>query len=443
MDYPEIAAKHYVHISSTNPKLIAYTASVEEGRKDIQTPIKVGRYLQKYYGEYLDNHDITKIIEKHNAHYCTNLGKLKFAHTPDEIEHVYHNGPDSCMRKKAWPSVHPARVYGAGDLAVAYYETDDGRITARCVCFPERKVRTMCYGNVARIIDVMDQAGYKRDDDGFIGARLLHIPYSEGDDPNDCVMPYLDFNANVDFPDNEGKFLICVETSKGYNTQVTSGLLLGFRLVCCMCNTDTEEGDGHTSPEGEHFCENCFWETYFTCDSCSNTFSINDVTQVHHPNDRYSRVVCPDCLDQNYCECGDCIEYYRLEDIVGEYNGVNICAGCYENGVYYFEACSGEMRHFEIDNLCDCDECKEARGEPPEDDSGNLEDDHQQKIEFKPKVTLDIETFGKPTTGKSTYLPAGNYTVQVQTLAYRAITQEMDIRMGALINQESKDDENT
>src|SRR4051812_29879093 len=44
---------HYLHVSANDPKLLAYTADADKGRRNIQTPIKPGKYLAKYFSKVL------------------------------------------------------------------------------------------------------------------------------------------------------------------------------------------------------------------------------------------------------------------------------------------------------------------------------------------------------------------------------------------------------
>src|SRR5690242_12865003 len=44
---------HYVHVSASDPKLLAYTQDADKGRRNIQTPVKPGRYLTRYFSDAL------------------------------------------------------------------------------------------------------------------------------------------------------------------------------------------------------------------------------------------------------------------------------------------------------------------------------------------------------------------------------------------------------
>src|SRR5690242_9988742 len=49
---------HYVHVSPKDPGMLLYVQSTEKGRRGIHTPIKAGRYLKKFFGDYLSDKEI-------------------------------------------------------------------------------------------------------------------------------------------------------------------------------------------------------------------------------------------------------------------------------------------------------------------------------------------------------------------------------------------------
>ena len=53
---------HYAHLSTANPGLIAFTDTPEKAAADIQTPIKPGRYLARFYPN-LASHEVRDLQE--------------------------------------------------------------------------------------------------------------------------------------------------------------------------------------------------------------------------------------------------------------------------------------------------------------------------------------------------------------------------------------------
>ena len=119
---------HFVHQSRKYPGSCAFTQDEDKGKRDIQSPMKFGRYLNKYYSEALSGDTIKECVEIFNSFVL----KVEFATTREEIKKVYENGPASCMGKHTsnfnTGDVHPCEAYAGGDLAIAYM----GR-SARCL----------------------------------------------------------------------------------------------------------------------------------------------------------------------------------------------------------------------------------------------------------------------------------------------------------------------
>ena len=79
---------HYVHVSSRNPGLLAYTQNEWKGYKDIQTRIGPGTYLKQFFGHRIDDECIRDSVIRYTESFDNNH-QLKFTDDPDEIERVY------------------------------------------------------------------------------------------------------------------------------------------------------------------------------------------------------------------------------------------------------------------------------------------------------------------------------------------------------------------
>lgn len=228
----EIHIYQFVHVSTRDPALLAYTESFDKGERGIHTKIKPGKYLSKYFGDALTEREIkfmaewqlsgAKPVEPEDQR------ELKIAMTPEEIRHVYAEGPASCMDGRCFNRDKlPAVVYGAGDLGVAYLEGTErarkGAVIARCLVWPEKKLACRIYptesnweydGYGQRVIasnsgtalkTLLKAAGYRFLAEGgasFNGARLLKIPHGTN---GYFVMPSFDFSGR--FRD-EGEFFV-------------------------------------------------------------------------------------------------------------------------------------------------------------------------------------------------------------------------------------------
>ena len=161
---------HFAHVAVKDPTRIAFTPDAEKGEADKQTLIAPGKYLQKFFGDVLSCGQIRTHAMQHSLQFEQN--ELKFASTVEEIERVYK----PTLGCSCFSGTTKANLYGSGDFAVAYLEDENGKVTARCVCIPSRKIYIHPYGDYERIGSLLEKAGYK--DAGytkshFTGLRLL------------------------------------------------------------------------------------------------------------------------------------------------------------------------------------------------------------------------------------------------------------------------------
>jgi len=199
----KVYKEHFAHVSKKELGKISFTANENDGIRDIKTHMSPGRYLTTFYSDVLCRQNIEGIANDFASRY--EPLHLNFATTPDEIERIYMNGPRSCMagsHPQITSSVHPTRVYGAGDLAVAYlsYVNENGKecISARSVCWPARKIYGRVYGNSSKLIKALEDKEFKRNDNDFEGARLLRIKENDK-----FIMPYLECGLSVKDYDDE------------------------------------------------------------------------------------------------------------------------------------------------------------------------------------------------------------------------------------------------
>lgn len=254
-----LTAEHFAHVSTEDGAKIAYTADASKGAGDIQTRVKPGKYLQQFYGAFFDAPTIARMAAQFSLQYGESL-VLQFASTADDIERVYENGPHSCMAHEAShfdSSVHPCSIYAAGDLAVAYLERG-GAITARVLCWPDKKLYGRMYGDEVRLEDLLTEAGYACGD--LDGARMLRIKEGHG-----FVCPYIDGTQSAG---DDGRFLIL--GGKGLNGSNQNGLS-GNMLCCEACGDGVDEEDCQSDDAGNSYCNHCFNEVFGYCEYTEET----------------------------------------------------------------------------------------------------------------------------------------------------------------------------
>ena len=252
---------HFAHVSTDNPTMVSFTESTAKGVSDIQSRMGVGAYLTKYYGHaYLSSNTIRDMVTDYSMQF-ENL-ELKIAVTPEEITEVYSEGPNSCMGKPSHhfkTHIHPASVYGAGDLGVAYLKIDD-RITARTVIHLRKKKYVRIYGDNRRLMKVL--VGYSKSEHGdFDGARLLRIKCGNG-----FVAPYLDIDARLK---DDGTYLV-IDSNYGTignnETGCTDPNFHGLNH-CERCGERCDQEEiRYMEDSGADWCEDCVDRDGYMCD---------------------------------------------------------------------------------------------------------------------------------------------------------------------------------
>lgn len=335
------AVDHYAHVSTDDPSKIAYTPDDRHGREDRQLRTRPGKYLRKYFPD-LSPQQIQELAGRFAG--ANERNELKFAHTADDIEKVYLNGPRSCMSHDIGnfsSPVHPTRAYAAGDLAVAFIGDGDD-ITARAVCWPEKHVRSTIYGDAARLGPLLEEAGFGIDNQNFYGARLAKIPH-------DCswVAPYMDGAYSVEI----GVEFLVISKCGELSCDTTTGVIGG--MACDSCG-DTMPLDDSRSVGDATWCEGCFDDHAFYCGSCEECYH-NDCA-----NSVGDAVWCDDCTSTGAFCCKHCEEYHSDSDGTAV-DGDTWCESCASNHATFCEHCeeSSASDHIEIDGETWCSACWE------------------------------------------------------------------------------------
>lgn len=188
-----------IHPSKDDPAMLAYTPSMEDGKRDKQVRISFGKLMRKLLILATDEH-IQKLEAMHRSEMDPTF---LVARTPEEIMRVYTcmDGDSGCMRHMPshWnlpDNMHPSMVYSYPGLAVAYTQMD-GVIKSRCVIYdnpddPSDKRWVRVYGDGA-LTRKLTLAGYRNDNLG--GARLRLLTTGNTEYPH--LVPYLDGPAGA------------------------------------------------------------------------------------------------------------------------------------------------------------------------------------------------------------------------------------------------------
>jgi hypothetical protein len=301
--------------SEKDPKtLIAYTMSQAKLEARVTTPIKPGKYLQKYFGHVLTEPLIRQWANAYIVAMTPPVMYLIPNDSPDGWEHVYEHGHGfkSCMvwdREDTYLSRtyynkygHPVRAYAhpESELALAYLPLDKmwkptpecpfpAAVIARTVVNTVKKTYVRIYGNDT-MADVLAQNGYKADKYGTLaGQPMTWI----GDDSVIC-MPYLDDIQQVEVDPTARTIVID-----------TDG------------NTDAACSSGYTSVRGR-MCDDDDDEEYeHHCDCCGDGYNDGDGGGY---SDYHGLAICENCIDdfcyaytsrrnQDWIRADECYEY--------------------------------------------------------------------------------------------------------------------------------------
>lgn len=257
---------HFAHVSVDNGAMVAYTPDDEKGQVDRQVRIKPGRYLKKFY-PHLTSDEIRAL-----AVLVDKACEVKFAVSGDDIEHVYLNGPNSCMAHGLDhydSETHPVRVYGNSDLQLAYLasvslEHEDFRASSRALVWPAKMIYGRIYGDEQRMSAALEAIGYSSGT--FKGAKLTRIV----EDDERLVMPYVDCCTRCE---DMGDHVVLGQGN--LECRETSGYVSDDRNYCQFNEERTSEDVVYIRDRGEYWSESAAQDNAFECQGCNAWFSDN------------------------------------------------------------------------------------------------------------------------------------------------------------------------
>jgi hypothetical protein len=278
--------------------------------------------------------------------------------------------------------VHPVRVYGAGDLAIAYTGAQD-HVTSRALCWPEHKVYGRIYGDEARLTGALERLGYaeagSRD---FDGARLLKIeadygryvgPYMDGsygaDVKPDCLV--MSYHCDLD-GQNENGFLGTEATcdrcgdsmDPEYATTVgdvqwCEGCYSQHAIYCEAC-CESVDVEYATEVEGTWYCDSCASDNSFACNKCGDRFFTENHNEVSGED------WCPSCSDRHAFHCDHCEASHDADFISQEsVNGETWCEDCVRDGATECEKCE----HYTVSTSVINGRCEDCAAEADTEES--------------------------------------------------------------------------
>lgn len=311
---------HFVHISEEDPLQVAYADSVEKLIADRFTRTKPGRYLMKYYGDWLGDDGIRKWAERVQA--MAAPAELAFiaSDDPDGWKHVYREGPSSCMQGEDC-----VRVYAHDKSVLRLAHLVQGTtIKARCIVREDTKEYIRVYPNT----DGTENNKWHMS----LRERLEGLGYTHGDLEGvllDCIeagsgylCPYIDSGAGSYMSASrvvrDGKSYLLLSRDGDWDAQNTSGIVNEApRCTCPECEDDYDDDDDFVYIEyrGESVCEHCANNNYtyaYVGRRCQDYVPCDEAIYCESDGEYYAR----DYTDQaNVYQCEVTCDWYALDDL--------------------------------------------------------------------------------------------------------------------------------
>ena len=315
---------------------VSFYANQKHFEEQRLTRQKAMRYLNKFYTGVWSDVRINSVVAHARKHIPA---QVLFTTNGDDSVRVYQNGPSSCMSKDAdeyasYPK-HPAIVYDItkGDVCVAYIKKDE-RITARAVCYPERKVYGRIYGDALALEQALERLGYTNNVDKFVGAKFPYYPKGNG-----FVFPWFDGISYVSVLSNHKQVVL---HSRYDGSDVPS---------CILVETHEASSQNGITPEYED-------DNLSYCEYCDRDVDSDYVRYI----DTYG-TVCDSCLDNRFYTCNHCDDYVHSNHSLESDAGDHYCSSdCYSECVQACDSCSDEYNPNDlkksIDHMSLCDGCR-------------------------------------------------------------------------------------
>ena len=276
---------HYAHISRQGDK-VAFTADNEKGFADMQATLLPSTYLATFYKAFLTPDQISKVSALFfDDGYVVEIGKteadFEFAFVQQGLANM-SSSYDSCMRYSKSHfrlKKHPATVYAAGDLGVAFIRDPKNpkKVIARANVWEEKKAFNRVYGISEKMRVILERKlqsmGFSNRV-GFEGARLQKIVTSKQKRFTYFIMPYIDGEARL--IEDAGDFLRLSTSGEASATETRGRIAIkspipSGQFECRCCSSvfpDSKKRMVYSSPNhasGAPYCPKCANSVAFFC----------------------------------------------------------------------------------------------------------------------------------------------------------------------------------
>ena len=133
-------------------------------------------------------------------------------------------------------------------------------------------------------------------------------------------------------------------------------------FICPYCDGEYHQDDGYyVESHDEIYCESCYSDNFFTCESCSEIFHNDNMYTA------FDNCYCESCFHDNYFHCNDCGEVESNDNGIGTHHGDYICEDCYKDNYFSCDDCgeiylNDDVTHAQDSGKSYCQNCIEKNG---------------------------------------------------------------------------------
>jgi hypothetical protein len=189
LDWANTQNTSFVHVSLTDPNMVAFTPDKVSGDADRQVTIAPGKYFSRFFPCMTDAW-VQAMAAEHLGEVNAEIEWVE----GEDIAKIYAKDPGgtaACMSNKGF-AVQPTLAYAAPCIRMAVLRGTNGNVTARALTYEEgnKKVYIRAYGD-PKLVKRLTLAGYKLGT--WVGAKFNTI-FLDGapEGYKRVVIPYLD-----------------------------------------------------------------------------------------------------------------------------------------------------------------------------------------------------------------------------------------------------------